>query len=39
MIEYGVPMSFNTWTIIAVDSNGNESAPVSITTNNTGNFG
>jgi hypothetical protein len=39
MIEYGVPMSFNTWTIIAVDANGNESAPVSITTNNTGNFG
>jgi hypothetical protein len=39
MIEYGVPMSFNTWTIIAVDESGNESEPVSITTNNTGSFG
>jgi chitodextrinase len=35
MIEYGVPNSHNVWTIIAVDANGNESAPVSITTNNT----
>ena len=39
MIEYGVPLSFNTWTIIAVDSAGNESAPVTVTTNNTGNWG
>ena len=39
MIEYGVPLSFNTWTIIAVDAAGNESAPVSITSNNTGNWG
>jgi hypothetical protein len=35
MIEYGVPFSHNDWTIIAVDANGNESTPVSITTNNT----
>ena len=34
MIEYGVPFSLNTWTIIAVDANGNESTPVSITTDN-----
>ena len=38
-IEYGVPLSFNTWTILAVDAAGNEPAPVSITTSNTGNFG